>query len=221
MLQTTGTVFRYDAGSSTVRKLTITVGGVRDNRLVVAEGIAAGNMLASAGVHIVRWTKGEAPSPGGAGAVNILTRFGLARSRFTIAAMISLLVAGIGFYPNFPKREDPGHRHPHGGGVGALSRDGARAHGKSRCRPDRAQDPRACRGQGHQDAASEGSLTIYVDLKDEIGNVNATWPRLRDKMGDVKVELPDGVIGPFVNSDFGDVAIATIAITARAFRNGN
>ena len=65
--------------------------------------------------------------------------------------------------------------------------------------------------------ASEGSLTIYVDLKDEIGNVNATWQRLRDKMGDVKIELPDGVVGPFVNSDFGDVAIATIAITGEGF----
>ena len=40
---------------------------------------------------------------------------------------------------------------------------------------------------------------------------------LRDKMGDVKIELPDGVIGPFVNSDFGDVAIATIAITGEGF----
>ena len=65
--------------------------------------------------------------------------------------------------------------------------------------------------------ASEGSLTIYVDLNDEVGNVNATWQRLRDKIGDVKVELPDGVVGPFVNSDFGDVAIATIAITGEGF----
>ena len=39
--------------------------------------------------------------------MNLLTRFGLARSRFTIAAMISLLLAGIVLYPNFPKREDP------------------------------------------------------------------------------------------------------------------
>ena len=39
--------------------------------------------------------------------MNLLTRFGLARSRFTIMAMIGLLIAGIGLYPNFPKREDP------------------------------------------------------------------------------------------------------------------
>ena len=39
--------------------------------------------------------------------MNFLTRFGLVRSRFTIAAMIGLLVAGVVLYPNFPRREDP------------------------------------------------------------------------------------------------------------------
>jgi RND family efflux transporter MFP subunit len=50
VLQTTGSVFSYDEKSSSVRKRTVTVGGVRDNRLVVTEGIAAGDILASAGV---------------------------------------------------------------------------------------------------------------------------------------------------------------------------
>ena len=152
--------------------------------------------------------------------MNLLTRFGLARSRFTIAVMIGLLVAGIGALSEFPEAGRPGHRHPHGGGVGALPGHGARAHGEPRRHPDRAQDPRACRSQGHQDAGRRGLADVYVDLKDEIGNVNAAWQRLRDKMGDVKVELPDGVVGPFVNSDFGDVAIATIAITGEGFSPG-
>ena len=49
-LQGKGTVFLYDSGSSTVKKRAITVGGVRDNRLVVTEGLAAGDIVASAGV---------------------------------------------------------------------------------------------------------------------------------------------------------------------------
>jgi RND family efflux transporter MFP subunit len=49
-LQGKGTVFVYESGSSTVKKRAITVGGVRDNRLVVTEGIAAGDIVASAGV---------------------------------------------------------------------------------------------------------------------------------------------------------------------------
>jgi multidrug efflux pump subunit AcrB len=131
--------------------------------------------------------------------------------------MISLLLAGIVLYPNFPKREDPVI-------VIRTALVSALFPGMA---PERMENlvavpiERKIRELAEvkdiRTLAGEGSLTIYVDLKDEIGNVNATWQRLRDKMGDVKIELPDGVIGPFVNSDFGDVAIATIAITGEGF----
>jgi multidrug efflux pump subunit AcrA (membrane-fusion protein) len=49
-LQGRGSVFLYESGSSTVNKRNITVGGVRDNRLVVTEGLGAGDIVASAGV---------------------------------------------------------------------------------------------------------------------------------------------------------------------------
>ncbi len=49
-MQGKGTVFVYDSGSSTVKKRAITAGGVRDNRLVVTGGVAAGDIVASAGV---------------------------------------------------------------------------------------------------------------------------------------------------------------------------
>ena len=149
--------------------------------------------------------------------MTLLTRFGLARSRFTIAIMICLLLAGVILYPNFPKREDP-VIVIRTAVVSALFLGMA---------PERMENlvavpiERKIRELAEvkdiRTLATEGSLTIYVDLKDEVGNVNAAWQRLRDKIGDVKVELPDGVIGPFVNSDFGDVAIATIAITGEGF----
>ncbi|WP_208617506.1 efflux RND transporter permease subunit [Bradyrhizobium arachidis] len=131
--------------------------------------------------------------------------------------MIVLLAAGVALYPSFPKREDP-VVVIRTAVVSALSPGMA---------PERVENliaipiERKIRELAEvkdiRTLASEGSLIIYVDLKDEIGNVNATWQRLRDKMGDVKVELPAGVAGPFVNSDFGDVAIATIAITGEGF----
>ena len=49
-LQGAGTVFLYDSGSSTVKKHKVTIGGVRDNRLVVTEGLVAGDLVAAAGV---------------------------------------------------------------------------------------------------------------------------------------------------------------------------
>jgi multidrug efflux pump subunit AcrA (membrane-fusion protein) len=49
-LQGTAIVFLYDSGSSTVKKRDITVGGVRDNRLIVTGGLGSGDIVASAGV---------------------------------------------------------------------------------------------------------------------------------------------------------------------------
>jgi multidrug efflux pump subunit AcrB len=131
--------------------------------------------------------------------------------------MVCLLLAGIVLYPNFPKREDPV----------IVIRTAVVSALFPGMAPERMENlvaipiERKIRELAEvkdiRTLATEGSLTIYVDLKDEVGNVNAAWQRLRDKMGDVKIELPDGVIGPFVNSDFGDVAIATIAVTGEGF----
>jgi multidrug efflux pump subunit AcrB len=149
--------------------------------------------------------------------VNFLTRLGLERSRFTVTVMAGLLVFGIALYPNFPKREDPV----------VVIRTAVVSAQFPGMAPERMENlvavpiERKIRELAEvkdvRTLATEGSLIIYVDLKDEVGNVNATWQRLRDKADDVKVELPNGTLGPFVNSDFGDVAIATIAITAEGF----
>src|SRR5580692_8336695 len=131
--------------------------------------------------------------------------------------MAGLLAVGISLYANFPKREDPV----------VVIRTAVVTASFPGMAPERMENlvaipmERKVRELAEvkdiRTLATEGSLIIYVDLKDEVGNVTAAWQRLRDKMDDVKVELPDGVVGPFVNSDFGDVSIATIAITAEGF----
>lgn len=153
--------------------------------------------------------------------MNFLTRFGLARSRFTIAMMVGLLVFGVALYPNFPKREDPV----------VVIRTAVVSAQFPGLAPERMENlvaiplERKIRElpevKDIRTLVTEGSLIIYVDLKDEVANVTQTWQRLRDKMDDVKVELPEGVQGPLVNSDFGDVSIATIAITAEGFSYRN
>lgn len=149
--------------------------------------------------------------------MNFLTRFGLARSRFTVTLLLGLLIAGVAVYPDFPKREDPvivirtavvSAQLP---GLAPERMENLVAipiERKIRELPD-VKDIRTL--------ANEGSLIVYVDLRDEVADVGAVWQRLRDKMNDVRPELPEGAQGPFVNSDFGDVAIATIALTAEGF----
>jgi RND family efflux transporter MFP subunit len=56
-LQGAATVFLYDAASSTVHRHRVTLGGVRDNQLVVTAGLNVGDLVASAGVSYL--TEGQ------------------------------------------------------------------------------------------------------------------------------------------------------------------
>ncbi|MEM9371725.1 MAG: efflux RND transporter permease subunit, partial [Pseudomonadota bacterium] len=62
-------------------------------------------------------------------------------------------------------------------------------------------------------------VLIYVDLFDQVygEDIESAWEDLRNKMQAVTSELPDGTSTPVVNSDYGDVAIATVAITGDGF----
>jgi len=51
---TEGSVFVYDAETATVEKRKIRHGGTRDNGIVVEEGLAAGDIVAVAGVSFLR-----------------------------------------------------------------------------------------------------------------------------------------------------------------------
>ncbi|WP_421611617.1 efflux RND transporter permease subunit [Agrobacterium tumefaciens] len=52
-----------------------------------------------------------------------------------------------------------------------------------------------------------GKTTIFVELVPETKakNVEPTWVRVRNMIGDIKGEFPSGVVGPFFNDRFGDV----------------
>ena len=61
-----------------------------------------------------------------------------------------------------------------------------------------------------------GQTVIYVNLKDttKSRDVPGVWVRVRNMVNDVKRELPQGVVGPFFNDDFGDVFGNVYAFTA-------
>jgi multidrug efflux pump len=62
------------------------------------------------------------------------------------------------------------------------------------------------------------SLTI-VQLKDSSPpkDVTAVWYQVRKRIGDIRNTLPQGVLGPFFNDDFGDVYGSIFALSADGF----
>jgi multidrug efflux pump len=64
-----------------------------------------------------------------------------------------------------------------------------------------------------------GEATLMVTLKDSTppSAVPDQWYQVRKKLGDAKSSLPQGVIGPFFNDDFGDVYGVIYALTTDGF----
>ena len=62
------------------------------------------------------------------------------------------------------------------------------------------------------------SLTL-LELKDSTPpkDVTGTWYQVRKKVGDMRSTLPQGVIGPVFNDDFGDVYGSIFALSADGF----
>src|SRR5262245_38210110 len=64
-----------------------------------------------------------------------------------------------------------------------------------------------------------GFANIFVNLKGSARGeaVKDAFYQVRKKVGDIRQALPDGVIGPFFNDEFGDTYISLYAITGDGF----
>jgi multidrug efflux pump subunit AcrB/outer membrane protein TolC len=63
-----------------------------------------------------------------------------------------------------------------------------------------------------------GVAIINVELEDNVKNADVFWAKLRHELNVVKsTELPSGVMGPVVDSDFGDTVAMLIAIHGKRY----
>ena len=58
---------------------------------------------------------------------------------------------------------------------------------------------------------------IQVTIWDRYTDLAPIWQRVRAKVADSKDALPQSTMGPFVDEDFGRVAVASIAVTAPGY----
>ncbi|MBI1171050.1 AcrB/AcrD/AcrF family protein [bacterium] len=62
-----------------------------------------------------------------------------------------------------------------------------------------------------------GATVLQVQLKDSVHGAAASeaWYQVRKKIGDLRPNLPDGLIGPFFNDEYGDVFSAIYLLTGQ------
>lgn len=146
-----------------------------------------------------------------------MTRFSLDRPRLTLFVMIALIVMGAALYADFPKREEP--EITIRTAVVTVQYLGLSPPRLERLivEPVERKIRQIPQVEDIDTLMVAGRATIKVTVLDRVTKLEGVWQELRDKMEEVARELPAETSGPFVNTDFGDVTIASIAMTAEGF----
>lgn len=65
--------------------------------------------------------------------------------------------------------------------------------------------------------STTGASTIHVKIHDRYFNLDDIWQDVRNKTNAAHSKMPTGTKPPFVNTEFGDVSVVTLALTADGF----
>ena len=146
-----------------------------------------------------------------------LTRFALERRVVTGVAVVVLVFMGLQAFFNLPRSEDPGF-------VIRVALVTTYFPGAS---PERVEElvtdklEKAIQEIPEIDFISSQSKTgvsiVYVTVLERYKVMRPIWDNLRRKVERASRELPDGVRGPFVNDEFGDVFGILIGLTGEGY----
>ena len=146
-----------------------------------------------------------------------ITRFGLDSARLTLVFIIIVITAGTALFLDFPRQEDPP----------IVIREVVVAAQFPGMSPENVEQLITRHIEAELRAMPEiddiwsdsktGMAVVHADTSDQYDDVEAIWQKVRNRMRDLRPQLPEGTAGPFVNDEFGLVAVATIALSSEGF----
>jgi multidrug efflux pump len=146
-----------------------------------------------------------------------LTRFALERRVVTGVLVVVLVIAGLQAFFGLPRSEDPGF-------IIRVALVTTYFPGAS---PERVEElvtdklEKAIQEIPEVDFISSESKTgvsiVYVNVFERYKVMRPIWDNLRRKVERAARQLPDGVRGPFVNDEFGDVFGILIGLTGEGY----
>ncbi|MFK8397782.1 efflux RND transporter permease subunit [Pseudomonas sp. BGr12] len=150
-----------------------------------------------------------------------LTRNAMTSSRLTFAVAFMILVAGVFTFLNFPSQEEP--LITVRDAMITASMDGLTVENTERllAHPMETRLRELPEIKTIQTTIRAGRVYTQVTARDGIGNLPALWQRVRNKVNEAAAEFPAGADTPVVDDDYGNVAVATVAVTAPGFTVGD
>ena len=146
-----------------------------------------------------------------------ITAFAIDKTRIFFVLILFMVGAGIATFQDMPRSEDPGFIIR----VALVSTmfPGASPERVEMLVTDKIE--KVIQEIPELDFVSSQSKTgvsmIFVNIREEYTDMRPIWDKLRRKVEKAIPELPDGVIGPTVDDEFGDVYGTQIAITGDGF----
>jgi len=149
-----------------------------------------------------------------------ITRFGIDSPRITLVFILSVILAGVGQFLVFPRQEDPP----------IVIREVVVSAKFPGMKPEDMEQLITRQIEAELRTLPEmddiwsdsktGTAIVHADTRDDIADLDLVWQKVRNRMADLAPKLPAGTIGPFVNDEFGLVAVATIALWSDGFTMG-
>ncbi len=146
-----------------------------------------------------------------------LTRFAIENNRITAVALLAVVLGGVSGYLGMSRAEDPGFT-VRAAQVLTLFPGAS---------PERIEqlitDPieEAVQELPEVDFITSASKTgvsiVMVNIREEFDAMRPIWDNLRRKVERASADLPDGIIGPQVNDDFGDVFGVVVTLTGDGY----
>lgn len=146
-----------------------------------------------------------------------LTAFAIDKDRITLVGLFLILVAGIQAFLTLPQNEDPGFIIRTAQVVTYFP--GASPARVEQLVTDKLEE--VIQEIPELDFVNSESRTgvsiVLVNVKERFRDMRPIWDNLRRKVDKIEGDLPEGVIGPDVNDEFGDVFGIAITITGEGF----
>ncbi len=148
-----------------------------------------------------------------------LTQFGLQKSRVTVLMMLLIICVGLVSYINFPKREDPAITI-RTGLVLAQNPGLTLEQLESLVAEPIEEAARAIAGVDEvRTQLTNGTVIIQIDIANAVpeDGLSQVFDDIRNDVQSLARSMPAQTLGPVFSSSFGDVAVATVAITGAGF----
>ncbi len=145
------------------------------------------------------------------------TSFVIERQRFAALVLLALLLGGMSVYLTQPRQEDP-QITIRGAQVVAqypgLSPERVEA---LITRPIENEIKTIAEISEIKSMSTTGMAIVMPEADIKYSDMAPIWASLRNKMEDLAPTLPDGTQGPFVNDDYGEIAVVTMALTGEDY----